>query len=230
MTQVLQSWEEVGAALLDVQRRGLPAHESAQKNWDHWLLLKAFASQPKDARILDLGCGNGFTLKLFAALGFTNLDGIDSLFTSRLILGRWLWKWRNRTLRTPYRLHRGDFTQMRFPGSSFDSAFSISVIEHDVRIAPFLEECFRILKPGGLLFLTCDYWDPKIQTTSVNHAFGRAWHIFSREEIERLIVVAEKIGFQQVDPSPIPDCKRPMIHWQNKDYTAISLLLQKPKT
>ena len=230
MTQVLQSWEQVGEALLDVQRRGLPAHESAQKNWDHWLLLNAIKGAPKEARILDLGCGNGFTLKVLTAVGYTNLDGIDSILTARLILGRLIWKWRNRTRRTPYRLHRGDFTQMRFPDASFDLAFSVSVIEHGVRLAPFLEECFRVLKPGALLFLTCDYWDPKLHTNSSNHAFGRAWYIFSREEIERLFFVAEKIGFQQVDPSPIPPCIQPMIHWQNKDYTAIALLLQKPNS
>jgi SAM-dependent methyltransferase len=228
MTQVLQKWDEVGEALLAVQRRGLPAHESAQKNWDHWLLLRAFETQPKESRVLDLGCGNGFTLKLLAAVGFQNLDGIDSILTWRLRVGRLLWKWRNRTLRTPYRLHRGDFTQMKFPDATFDLAFSVSVIEHGVRLAPFLEECFRVLKPGGMLFLTADYWDPKVQTNSSNHAFGRAWYIFSKEEIERLFFVAEKIGFQQVDKSSIPPCRDPMIHWQNKDYTAISLLLQKP--
>lgn len=230
MTHVLQEWDQVGEALLAVQRQGLPAHESAQKNWDHYLLLRAIEKVPKDAPILDLGCGNGFTLKLLAAVGYQNLDGIDSILTSRLVIGRWVWKWRNRTLRTPYRLHRGDFTQMRFPDSSFDLAFSISVIEHGVRLAPFLEECFRVLKPGGLLYLTADYWDPKLQTNSTNHAFGRAWHIFSKEEIERLFFVAEKIGFQKVSKNPIPPCRQPMIHWQNKDYTAIAILLEKPKS
>src|SRR6478736_5710119 len=109
MIRVLQNWEDVGNALLTVQRRGLPAHESAQKNWDHWLLLQAVKDVPKAAPILDLGCGNGFTLKLLAGDGFTNLDGIDSHIPVRLRVSRWRWKWRYRTWGEPYRLHRGDF-------------------------------------------------------------------------------------------------------------------------
>ncbi len=227
MMQVLQNWDEVGNAMLAVQRRGLPAHESAQKNWDHWLLLQAIDKQPKTAQILDLGCGNGFTLKLLAAAGYENLVGIDSTLGWRLLVGRAAWQWRNRSLRKPYVLRRGDFTEMNFPDATFDIAFSVSVIEHGVRLAPFLEECFRVLKLGALLFLTADYWDPKIPTNSSDHAFGRAWYIFSKEEIERLFFVAEKIGFEIIDKQPIPACREPMVHWQNKDYTAISLLLRK---
>jgi SAM-dependent methyltransferase len=227
MIRVLQNWTQAGNALLAVQRRGLPAHESAQKNWDHWLLLEAIADLPKGAPILDLGCGNGFTLKLLVADGHKNLDGIDAHLSMRLRLGKWLWRWRNRTLQKPFRLHRGDFTEMDFPAASYDAAFSISVIEHGVRLAPFLEECFRVLKPGGRLLITADYWDPKISTNSADHAFGRAWHIFSREEMERFLFVAQKVGFHLVEPGPIPPCGEPMIHWQNKEYTAISVLLRK---
>jgi SAM-dependent methyltransferase len=228
MIRVLQNWEEVGEALLTVQRRGLPAHESAQKNWDHSLLLNLVEKLPQNARILDLGCGKGFTLQLLAACGRQNLDGIDSTLDWTLRARRWKWKLTHRTMETPYRIHRGDFTQMAFPNETFDFAFSVSVIEHGVRLAPFLEECFRVLKPGASLFLTADYWEPKVPTNSSNHAYGRAWHIFSKEEIERLFFVAAKIGFQRVDDNAIPKCARPMIHWQDKDYTAISLILRKP--
>lgn len=230
MIRVLQNWEQVGNALLAVQRRGLPTHESAQKNWDHWLLLQAIENVPKNARVLDLGCGNGFTLKLLASAGYTDLEGIDSQLSARLLLGRALWQWRNRTGRKPYRLNRGDFTQMNFPAASFDLAYSVSVIEHGVRLAPFLEECFRVLRKDGLLFLTADYWNPKISTHSSNLAFGRAWYIFSKDEIERMLFVAEKVGFHLVEPGVIQPCVNPMVHWQNKDYTAVALLLRKVAT
>lgn len=230
MTQVLQNWEQVGQALLAVQRRGLPADRSAPRNWDHWLLLQCLENFATAARILELGCGTGFTLRLLASAGYTNLDGIDSILNWRLRVGRWLWRWRNRTARSPYRVHTGDFTQTRFPNDAFDFAFSVSVIEHGVRLAPFLEECFRVLKPGGLLFLTADYWEPKIQTNSSNNAFGRAWNIFCRDEIERLFFIADKIGYHLVNKTPIPACAQPLIRWQDKEYTAIALLLRKPKS
>lgn len=230
MIQVLQNWDQVGEALLALQREGLPTHESAQKNWDHWVLLNAIRNYDRGIRVLDLGCGNGFTLKLLAAAGFRHLDGIDSHLSWRLLAARLLWAWRNKTLRKPYRLYRGDFTQMNFASNTYDFSFSVSVIEHGVRLAPFLEECHRVLKPEGLLLLTADFWHPKITTDSTNHAFGRAWHIFSREEMERMLFVAEKVGFHLVEAGPVPACANPMIHWQKKDYTAVSILLRKTRT
>lgn len=230
MIRVLQNWEQVGDALLSVQRRGLPAHESAQKNWDHWLLLQAINDLPKTSRIIDLGCGNGFTLKLVAEAGFENLDGIDSNLSLKLSAWIHVWRWRKKTWRRPFRLHRGDLTEMHFESGIYDVAFSVSVIEHGVRLAPFLEECFRCLKPNGLLFLSADYWHPKITTGSADHAFGRPWHIFSRDEIERLLFVAEKVGFRLVEPGSIQASSTPMVHWQNKDYTTIAILLRKVQT
>ena len=40
-----------------------------------------------------------------------------------------------------------------------DAVISISTIEHVKEPLPFLEACHRALAPGGLLFLTADYWD-----------------------------------------------------------------------
>jgi len=39
----------------------------------------------------------------------------------------------------------------------YDAVFSISVFEHTTDPLAFLEGCCRIVKPGGLLFLTFDY-------------------------------------------------------------------------
>ena len=77
MIKVLQNWEEIGQAIITLQKSGLPLHETVQKNWDHFLLYNILAQENKNIKILDLGCGNGLTLKLFLALGFLNIYGID---------------------------------------------------------------------------------------------------------------------------------------------------------
>ena len=41
---------------------------------------------------------------------------------------------------------------------AFDALISISVIEHVDEPATFLRACHRLLRPGGLLFLTTDCW------------------------------------------------------------------------
>jgi SAM-dependent methyltransferase len=42
---------------------------------------------------------------------------------------------------------------------SYDAIFSISTLEHVNGWRGFLRSCVRHLRPGGLLFLTVDYWD-----------------------------------------------------------------------
>lgn len=44
---------------------------------------------------------------------------------------------------------------MPFADDSFDVITAAALIEHLPDPQPFLKECFRILRPGGILFLTC---------------------------------------------------------------------------
>lgn len=50
-----------------------------------------------------------------------------------------------------------DIRKMPFPDNSFDSAYCISVLEHvgDEPMDSF-NECMRVLKPGGIFYLTVD--------------------------------------------------------------------------
>jgi Methyltransferase domain len=50
-----------------------------------------------------------------------------------------------------------------------DAVVSISTIEHVKDPLPFLEACHRALAPGGLLFLTTDYWDQSGPDTAHFH-------------------------------------------------------------
>ena len=77
MIRVLSNWQEVGEAILDLQREGLPLHESPQKNFDHLVLRKTLATLDKGAAIVDLGCGGAHTLRFLHALRFRNISGID---------------------------------------------------------------------------------------------------------------------------------------------------------
>lgn len=53
----------------------------------------------------------------------------------------------------------GDFDP-RLPDEHFDAVFSISVVEHvpGDRLGPFMRDCARILKPGGLLLHAIDLY------------------------------------------------------------------------
>lgn len=87
-------------------------------------------------RLLDLGCGRGEFLDAFSSLGWTG-SGVD------------------RELAREYRYSASvsvcDFGRapLPFDSETFDVVFHKSVLEHLQDPTPALQECFRVLRPGG---------------------------------------------------------------------------------
>ena len=77
MIRVLQDWLEIGEADKILGRKGLPKHTDSDKNWDLYLMYTIVESMSREKKIIDLGCGDAFSLKLLYAMGFKNLYGID---------------------------------------------------------------------------------------------------------------------------------------------------------
>lgn len=227
MIRVLRDWNELGAAFLDLQRRALPIHEGIQKNWDHRLLLDVAAPVPRTASVLDLGCGGGFTLRFLRELGFRRLAGMDVHIEWRLRLLGLRRRLRTHSFRAPWRIHRGDITDTRLPPASQDFLVCVSVIEHGVDVPRFLAEAARLLRPGGRLFLTTDYWPVPPPNAPLRVAFGQPWHLFSQPDIDRLIQLAGNLGLEPAEPGPVPPAGSPTIHWQGRDYTALAMVLRR---
>lgn len=214
MIQVLQNWQEVENATDWLKQRGLPTHLTVQKNWDQYWLAQQLQAQGAFDRVLDLGCGDCCTLDFLAALGISELHGVD--LEIKPFEGD-----------RPYTLHQGDLTATLFPDQFCDGLVSISVIEHGVDLQRFFAEAHRLLKPGGLLFVTTDYWQEPIAIDPAIRPFGLTWKIFSQEEIEAAIAIAQQQGFELVNGSEIPACSEKPVSWYNRDYTFIALAFQK---
>jgi SAM-dependent methyltransferase len=223
--KVLHDWNEVGEATLALQRRGLPTHGTPQKNWDLCALDRVVQERAK-ATVLDLGCGSGEGLKMLCAAGTcAAVHGIDLHIAWRLRLSQW-----KRRLAGPstqwFQLHRGDIAHLPFASESIDVAFAISVIEHGVPLDAFFGETSRVLRPGGALFVTTDYWPDPVQTESAQ-AFGLPWKVFTRSDIAAIVSHAARYGLMLEAPMDVPDCGRATVHWQRCDYTFIQLLFGK---
>lgn len=94
----------------------------------------------KGRRILDLGCGNGcYTAELARRGG--RVCGIDVQMSH-------LEAFRESIPRV-----RGAGEELPFAPASFEIVTMIEVLEHTTRDDATLNECFRVLKPGGLLAL-----------------------------------------------------------------------------
>src|SRR5256884_1382271 len=91
-------------------------------------------------RVLDLGCGNGcYTAELARRAEF--VCGIDLHMPHLQVFQEAI----------PRVQGRGE--QLPFASDSFDAVTMIEVLEHTNCDTKVLAECFRVLKPGGLLIL-----------------------------------------------------------------------------
>lgn len=89
-------------------------------------------------RVLDIGCSTGSDMTRFSRLG-ASCFGIDK--DKRCVPGRFL---------------LSDAANLPFRSETFDivsSKFLLDLLEWQNKVDPFLEEAFRVLKPGGLLII-----------------------------------------------------------------------------
>jgi SAM-dependent methyltransferase len=135
-----------------------------------------------DARILDVGCGDGFHLRLlrdFGQPGWT-LEGIDA--SDRAV---------DAARRAGLTVHHGTVEQLELPPASYDLVLLIATIEHVDDPAGVLRAVHRLLKPGGRAVIVTD------NTATLDFAVfgGRHWggyhfprhfNLFNRATLERL--------------------------------------------
>lgn len=113
----------------------------------------------KHARILDVGCGDGYFLSACRDFGAASITGLEfrnaNILHAREKLGI-------RDIRT-VPIHDRDV----WPDAEFDVVCSIDVIEHVHDLKQFFENSIRIAKPGGVLYHATPGFD------SVSHRLGR---------------------------------------------------------
>lgn len=213
---VLQSIAEAGAATAQAEALGLPGHDTATKNWDCLSALDTILSNTsKDAKILDAGAEvYSVIAPWLASYGYTDLTAINLTFRDKFKQG-------------PIAYEYGDVTGTAYPAETFDAITSISVIEHGVDTARYFAEMARILKPGGLLITSTDYWETPIDTTGMSF-FGAPVRVFTRPEIEELIEVARANGLILTGGIDL-SCGERAVTWDdlNLHYTFVVLTMRK---
>jgi 2-polyprenyl-3-methyl-5-hydroxy-6-metoxy-1,4-benzoquinol methylase len=111
----------------------------------------------KGARLLDAGCGTGH-MAIACALQGADVTGVD---LDRMALD--IARERARLEHARLEILEADVTQMKFSDATFDIVVSFQVLEHIPRAlqAKVLQEMWRLLRPGGVLFIqTPNRWFP----------------------------------------------------------------------
>ena len=97
-------------------------------------------------------------------------------------------------------VHPGPLEKVDFPDNHFDSVTGFYVIEHLPHPMTFLRECYRILKPGGLLMLRYPHTTPIKNLLRFfgikNRLYDLPAHLsdFSPKMIQQCL---ERIGFEK---------------------------------
>jgi SAM-dependent methyltransferase len=190
---LLRHRSTLAEAAEEARRRGLPPATDYRKHWDNLLAVDALAQTT--GPVADLGCRSGQLLMWLYHLGRRELYGCD-LRRPWPPAKKALQQGQFRTAAAALRMYLASARNMRraraestgFPTGTFGAVTSMSVIEHYVDTPMFFAEAMRLLRPGGRLVVSTDFWPDGGETES--------GVIFSTADVERLLVEAESAGFE----------------------------------
>jgi SAM-dependent methyltransferase len=213
---VLRTRAQSEAARQAVSDAGLHPHGDEPKNWDALLALGLILDRfPPTARVLDAGATLYSRLLPWLYLyGFRRLHGVDLTFDEPVQLG-------------PIRYERMDLTATTFEAGSFDAIACLSVIEHGVPIDAYLREASRLLRPGGLLVTSTDFWCEPVATGD-KEAYGVRAHVLTPAEIEACIAEGRRHGLRPTRRVDLR-CEDKVVHWDrvDLDFTFVAFVLEK---
>lgn len=119
--------------------------ENAIKRADPFVVHWTAKLLSKGSHVLDAGCGIANTVWGLKEAGF-NAFGIDYAPRTVEVINR---------LAPELNVQRADVRQLPFPDGYFDGVWSLGVVEHFIEgYRDILDEMARVLKPGGLAFVT----------------------------------------------------------------------------
>jgi SAM-dependent methyltransferase len=104
----------------------------------------------------------------------------------------------------------------------------LSVIEHGVDLVAYFREMARILKRGGLLITSTDYWETPIDTRG-QEMYGVPVRIFTKNDLEATITLAKKYGLVLTSELSLA-CNQAVVHWIGLDYTFAIMTLKKERS
>ena len=175
--EILKTHAEVHLSTYLLSKSNMISNPCDVKNWD----LAHILPQLSDGNILDMGCQGSYIIDNALKMGLKGEKvGIDLV-----------------PLPSPpgATILQGDITRTQLPSGHFDFLTCLSVIEHGVDVAAFAAESARLLKVGGTLWVTFDYWPQKLGGGI--RLFGAPWTIFSQEDV---------VGFLKICGSVLKTC------------------------
>jgi SAM-dependent methyltransferase len=176
------------------------------KYWDGLAAVRTILDTTRRGdRILDAGAERySPILPWLAHYGYWRLLGCNLSFEAPWRVG-------------PIRYENADITATPYRRDEFAGITCMSVIEHGVDLERFVAEMARILRCGGALIVSTDYWPEPIDTSAVRK-YDASYRIFSRDDILGLVATAETRGLRLTAPVALEAEERP-ISYEGHHFT-----------
>jgi ubiquinone/menaquinone biosynthesis C-methylase UbiE len=110
--------------------------------------IKGFTTLKNDAKILEIGAAQGLSLIAFQELGYTSI-GIEP-WDDAIEVSKQLAKKFN----TDINIKKGVAEKLPFTDNNFDVVIADSVMEHVKDVESVTREVFRVLKNGGIFYIS----------------------------------------------------------------------------
>lgn len=177
----LQTRAEIIQATAELQNYGLINHGISAKDWD----IARISPRLVDGDMLDMGSSGGSCiLENAVKIGIAGRKiGIDLEYTE------------DRVSPEGIEFKKMDLMHTTFEDASFQTVLVLSVLEHQVDYHDLAMETSRLLKQGGHLWITCDFWNPS-PDTSLTKLYSLDWAILDRAAILRLVDEMAKVGLK----------------------------------
>jgi 2-polyprenyl-6-hydroxyphenyl methylase/3-demethylubiquinone-9 3-methyltransferase len=114
----------------------------------HWQRDPLSGAPLQGLSLLDIGCGGGLLSEPMARLG-AQVTGVDAAARNIRVATQHAGK---QGLDIDYR--QGTAEALAETGTQFDIVLALEIVEHVADVELFLKSCGRMVKPGGLLFLS----------------------------------------------------------------------------
>ena len=235
---VLKNTFEVIEAERGLQELRLFKHHWPIKSWDTYKMIKIISGAKRESFVLDVGCYESPILPMLKRLGFFNLYGCDLVLKSdsnskltdmsSLVYHEDYEPIAEMYNDKSYQLSIRNLEDTNYSDQMFDYVTSLSVIEHGINIEKYFREMSRIIKNNGYLLTSTDYWPDKLVNYKNVLSKGTPDNIFSRDEIENLVAIAEKSGLKLIEPIDF-EYKDKVVRWNSigLDFTFIFFAMRK---
>ncbi len=157
----------------------VPGRADAYTFWEHIYRYRFAASMVKGRRVLDIACGEGYGAAALMQAGATSVTGVDISPEACA----------HATRRYAIKTVVGDALTIPLADASVDTIVSFETIEHVSKPEKFLDECARVLAPGGQIIISTPNSDVYLKEAPKN-----PFHLKELNEKQFISALAARFG------------------------------------